>query len=288
MTARIAHPDVLWHYTDANGFFGIVKSRQLRFGDAGFLNDRTERVYGKNLLDAVFAEEISGGDPDGLLGELRKHVQVTRSPDRLFVCSFSATKESISQWQRYGAAGSGYCVGFDTKLLDAVFDNDMINREPMMYSVVEQKNYLRAKIRNGLETYRRKVAAASPADKNRGINVYDAIFTAGDVDDATLRLKNPFFEDEQEWQYVERIEEDDLQDDDSEEEFAVRGVYVKPYICFPRKPKRRSLSRLPIIGVVCGPRLDIDIAKPTADRFLCSQGYSGIKAEPSALASIWR
>ena len=267
---------------------GIIESRRFRFGDAGFLNDRTERVYGRELLDAVFVEEIARGGDDGLLHDLRQHIQVTRSPDRLFVCSFSATKESISQWQRYGADGSGYCLGFDAKRLDELFDRDMIIRVPMLYSEDEQKDYLREKIRSGVEKYQKRAATAAPGDVNRGIGLYEAVFTASDVDDATLRLKNPFFSDEQEWRYFERLDEDRLADDDSDEEFAVRGVYVKPFLRFPRTRKRTRLGRLPLVAVVCGPRLDIDIARPTAERFLRFDGYFDVKVERSALASIWR
>jgi hypothetical protein len=286
MRTRIAGPEILWHYTDAPGLFGIVDSCRFRFGDAGFLNDRTERVYGKELIDKVFGEEIAAGDKDGLLNDLWKHVQLTLSPDRLFVCSFSATKESISQWQRYGGGGVGYCLGFDAKRLDELFDADAIHRVPMIYVEADQKEHLREKIRRGVEGYRQKAKSADPSDKNRGINVYDAIFTAADVANATLRLKNTFFGDEQEWRYFHPINEDELGGDDSEEEFATRGDYVKPFICFPRK--RKSLVRLPITAVVCGPRLDVDVAKPTVERFLRSRGYTGIIAERSALASIWR
>jgi len=281
-------PDILWHYTDANGMFGILGSRQFRFGDAGFLNDCTERVYGKEVVDRVFVEEIAAGDEDGLLSDLRKHVQVSRSSDRIFVCSFSATKECISQWQRYGVDGTGYCLGFDAKGLDALFDKDMINRVPMLYEEAEQKEYLRKKIRRGVDTYRRKVAIAAPEDRNRGINLYDAIFTAGDVDDAGLRLKNPFFADEQEWRYFERVDEDRLGDDDSDEEFAVRGAYVKPFMRFPRMPKRGTLTQLPVVDIVCGPRLDVDIAKPTVERLLQFYGHVNVNVERSALTSIWR
>lgn len=288
MGTRSASPDILWHYTDAHGLFGIVDSCRFRFGDAGFLNDRTERVYGKDLIDKVFAEEMAAGDEDGFLGDLWKHIQLLRSPDRLFVCSFSATKESISQWQRYGGGGMGYCLGFEAKRLDELFDPDAIHRVPILYDEADQKQHLREKIRRSLDGYRRKAESAALDDKDRGVTLYEAAFTAADVASVTLRLKNPFFNDEQEWRYFHQIDEDELGGDDSEQEFAIRGDYVKPFIRFPRERKRKILVRLPIAAVVCGPRLDFDVAKPTVERFLQSRGYTGITAERSALASIWR
>jgi hypothetical protein len=101
-------------------------------------------------------------------------------------------------------------------------------------------------------------------------------------------MKNPFFEDEQEWRFFETIEEDELDDSDSEEQFAVRSPYIKPFILLPRKLKRASLRMLPVASVVCGPRLDPDVAVPTIQRYLRSLGYPDVKVEMSALASIWR
>src|SRR2546423_4685399 len=114
-------PPTLWHYTDANGLFGITTSRQLRFGDARFLNDRTERTHGERVLEQVFAEEAERDDDDATR-KFQELIRVMRSPDRLYIASFSATKESISQWQRYGADGAGYCIGFDSKRLDELLE----------------------------------------------------------------------------------------------------------------------------------------------------------------------
>jgi hypothetical protein len=123
----------LWHYTDVNGLWGITTSSQLRFGDARFLNDRTERTYGERLLEQVLEQEVAS-DPDRVVAKFRNLLRSLRWPDRLYVCSFSGTAESLSQWQRYGADGAGYCLGFDGALLDELLDHDQISRHDMLYS----------------------------------------------------------------------------------------------------------------------------------------------------------
>src|ERR1700686_440311 len=207
MTPRSAELETLWHYTDANGLFGIVSSNQLRFGDSRFLNDRTERVYGTDLLEQIFKEEIAKDDRGGLTSSLRKHWTL-QPPTRLYVCSLSETKESISQWQRYGAGGSGYCIGFAPRGLDSLFDEDLVSRIAMIYDEKEQLGLLRAEVHVCLDREPRSRAANPKAP-----HLYEAYFTGGVVDQATLCLKNPFFQDEKEWRYYLRLAEFRADDD---------------------------------------------------------------------------
>src|ERR1017187_3396179 len=45
-----AAPENLYHYTNAIGLQGIVKSKSLWASDLHFLNDRSELIYGHNLI----------------------------------------------------------------------------------------------------------------------------------------------------------------------------------------------------------------------------------------------
>src|SRR5437762_12104373 len=105
---------VLYHYTDTVGFHGIVWNNRLRLGDARFLNDRTERQYGMALLIAEIAEELKAGQ-DHFLAVTAHYLR--KNEHRVHLCSLSEVSESISQWQRYGADGYGYCLGFSAALL---------------------------------------------------------------------------------------------------------------------------------------------------------------------------
>lgn len=286
MVPHATAPDTLWHYTDANGLFGILESRQFRFGDVGFLNDRTERTYSKEVLDQVFHEESLGARPRGLVDTLRRHVLSARSSDRLFICSFSETKESISQWQRYGADGTGYCLGFNTAALDEYFRPDMIQRVAMTYASGDQKDCLREPIQRAADMYQPQDAKRAPLDINTRLSERDIPDIVRDVADTALRIKNPYFEDEKEWRYFKRLHDNDL--DSWDQEFAVRGVYVKPFLRFPQREHLANFPRLPIVQVVCGPRLDVDIAIPAVERFLRKHGYVDVRAKQSTLATIWR
>ena len=109
-------PPVLWHYTDSGGFFGIVNSGTLRFGSAGFLNDQTEREYGWRVVNDVLDEEIRRNDHlSGFFRFVKEITDPVQFSGHTFVSSLSERNESISQWQRYGADGRGYCLGLNVR-----------------------------------------------------------------------------------------------------------------------------------------------------------------------------
>jgi Protein of unknown function (DUF2971) len=276
--------EVLWHYTDASGLQGIVTTGQLRFGDARFLNDRTERVYGERLLERAL-EEVLSAESDTLTNKFRELLQVLREPYRLYVCSFSATTESISQWQRYGADGTGYCLGFDLRELDRLFDNESVSRYAMVYEEAEQLKILREAVRDSFEQYSRLEAKAG----KRKATYIDYLFVGVDIDAALLRMKNPFFHDEKESRYLFRTDEERRSVSLSEprEQYAARGPYIKPFVQLPHRNAGTGV-RLPIVRVVCGPRLEPDLAIPSLRRFLAAVDYEAVQVDQSVLAEIWR
>lgn len=106
-------PTTLWHYTDVAGLSGILSSSTLHLGDARCLNDRTERSYGVTVVEQALKTAIAEGDETGLLARVDGYMDHDLSRTDLYLCSFSATSESLSQWQRYGADCRGYCIGFN-------------------------------------------------------------------------------------------------------------------------------------------------------------------------------
>src|ERR1043166_9672816 len=135
------NPELLWHYTDANGLFGIINSNRLRFTDARFLNDRTERVYGATLLAEALKDEAQSGDPHGLIRGIQLMQESYMLPSRQFVCSMSGTNESISQWQRYAAGGNAYSLGFKVSELDRILGEHAV-RYQMQYDSAKQRQSL--------------------------------------------------------------------------------------------------------------------------------------------------
>lgn len=270
-------PDLLWHYTDADGLLGIAMSNVLRFSDFRYLNDRTERTYSSDVLRDVFREEVARGDADKVTSSLRDLLDDTSLATALFGCSFSGNiEESISQWQRYGADGSGYCVGFVTPILDDILRDDGATRVPIVYDLAEQKAVLAAGVRASAESYR-----TARAERPFGDELQEQFRALKLIERASVQVKNRVFSDEQEWRYYLTFDEPV---ENEYERFMRRGAYIKPFLELPRRRGRR----LPIAVVICGPRLDHTLAVPSTLRFLRSRGNPDVVVKSSALASIWR
>lgn len=77
-------PSLLWHYTDVAGFFGIVNSGRLRVGQIEYLNDVTERTYGRTVVSRALADGIAE-IPASFLRFSQPSTRLSRSSSRTHV-----------------------------------------------------------------------------------------------------------------------------------------------------------------------------------------------------------
>jgi hypothetical protein len=104
------HPDIFWyqgdqifHYTDLNGLIGIVQNRGFWLSDARYLNDAEEIQNGAKLATALLEKIINknkNGQFKKILEGVRENLENT-SPTGLYICSFSATPDTLEQWRAY-------------------------------------------------------------------------------------------------------------------------------------------------------------------------------------------
>lgn len=121
------NPEYLYHYTSTSGFIGILKKRELWLSDINYLNDLEElhlafrlaiqlleladtkgAIYGamrKFLVNQVRLAEISGTD------SFYRYIDASPNLPFLPVFSFTAERDSLSQWRAYCRNG-GYNIGF--------------------------------------------------------------------------------------------------------------------------------------------------------------------------------
>jgi hypothetical protein len=274
---------ILWHYTDTAGFHGIIRSNRLRLGDARFLNDRTERQYGISIVMQVIADELKRGQDHFLA--FTAHYLKRRETHAVHVCSFSEVSNSISQWQRYGADGYGYCLGFSPASLRRLKTTEL-----QLKRVVYKPRRQRELVRTRLETFREAFRiAAEDRDESMPMDVLlgtSAALAAMVLDGIALELKDSSFSDEREWRLIHRTLSDAKRTGISQDvEFTPRGHFVKPFIeiALPKGPKGRS----PLAAVVCGPRSDGSLAVETASYFLRATGHA-VEASWSELQKVWR
>ncbi|MGA2688333.1 MAG: DUF2971 domain-containing protein [Candidatus Korobacteraceae bacterium] len=117
-------PGRLWHYANFDGFAGIVRSGKVWATDVRFLNDSEEFIHAKKIAESVVEDLAENGDNAWANAKARDLISKwfdtgVLSPARLevYVASFTALDDTLSQWRGYGDSGKGFSLGFDLRHL---------------------------------------------------------------------------------------------------------------------------------------------------------------------------
>jgi hypothetical protein len=135
-------PDqIVWHYTNGEGFLGIIQSATLYATQVASLNDVRETKYGtdlyKDAVKALLKEKADDPDAVTFLNAVLEFVKEepdspTHGTSKFFVTCFSADEDDVTQWDRYGG-DNGYAIGFyarglwrepNSQLYRVVYDRD--------------------------------------------------------------------------------------------------------------------------------------------------------------------
>jgi hypothetical protein len=142
--------ETVWHYTDGNGFLGILQSGRLYATQVSALNDSKETEYATDLFRDEIAKAIveRAGDDQAVsffqsILEQVKEVpgNPTQGISKFYVACFSTRADDLNQWSKYTKASPGrFAIAFHPSGL---------NREPnsTLYRVVYDKAKLEAAVK---------------------------------------------------------------------------------------------------------------------------------------------
>ena len=112
-------PDTLWHYTNAAGLLGILRSGKLWATNTEYLNDASELRYARMLvwrsIGSLRAKVFDDREHD-MLDLLSESISQSLKPS-VFVASLSAEKNDLSQWRAYGGSSGSFALGFSSRTL---------------------------------------------------------------------------------------------------------------------------------------------------------------------------
>lgn len=115
-------PKTLWHYTSIDAFKKIVESKQIFATEVRYLNDRSEFTHARQIADKIIAEFPSARSKvdkavTEAAAELVKYSFefVTMNKPEVFVASFTAAEDQLSQWRAYSYGTAGVSLGFDLR-----------------------------------------------------------------------------------------------------------------------------------------------------------------------------
>lgn len=170
--SRIDRP--LYHYTDARGLEGIIKSGTIWFTDHRHMNDPSELVHGIELAYLVADDPDLNADQrvEAFLKTFKsmfKHANF-KSTLEFFVASFSRCRDDLGQWRSYADNGRGFAIGFSPRIFSVTTDPPVGKPPevvgPVSYTGKEILERFSAPIRKAVDIFSATLAANPEIDRD--------------------------------------------------------------------------------------------------------------------------
>jgi hypothetical protein len=113
--------EYVYHYTSIDSFMSIMKSNELWFSHALYLNDPLEIAFGLDVITNIL--NMKKNDYATVLSIIEKQrnnykeYSLDLNRDLVFLFSFSELPDKLSSWIQYGDSGHGVCFEFIRPML---------------------------------------------------------------------------------------------------------------------------------------------------------------------------
>jgi hypothetical protein len=122
----------IYHYTNAEGFKEIIKTREIWMTNALFVNDKTE--LRTSLEGCDIFKGVQFKNPEFNVFKNERQRPESKDVEDYYLASFSEEDNSLDQFRAYG----DYCIGFDAKKLR----KDRFNLFKCVYRDIDIKNWI--------------------------------------------------------------------------------------------------------------------------------------------------
>ena len=274
-----------FHYTTAQGLFGILEEKKIWATDANYMNDFEEIRKGIVYAQLWFIqnqqkiEDKSGKKYRDLLEMNLQDEPGRQSGQRMFICSFSTEEDSLSQWRGYGGK-VGYAIGFHQNYLKQKAKELGLGFVKCIYKHNKDKNPVREALDKLMQTGHFDDIPDTVNWSNSLLKVLHA------VNRNSVALKGEGFKDEREWRLYprpNRLEYPGI----SNECYRLQNGIVTPYVKYSLFPKTIgesfitiSKKRLPLIRFKIGPTHHKDIAYDGLNRLLLTYQIDFLYSRP--------
>ncbi len=283
--------ETVWHYTDGNGFLGILQSGRLYATQVSALNDSKETEYATDLFREGVTKAIgeSTGD-DGAVAFFRNILgQIEEAPDnptqgisKFYVACFSAKGDDLNQWTKYTKASPGRFA--------VAFHPNGLNREPnsALYRVIYDRTKLESAVRKVVDAtfdfYMTDLFGERAEKPEEWAKLFYLAWDEWIYKLAPL-LKDQQWDSEGELRIVHELKVADFPD----VRFAQKKSSLARYLPldFPCWVKER-VSRLPIAKVMVGPGENQASSRVSAILLLEQMGYPNVPVEISRCTLVER
>lgn len=200
---------LLYHYTDGHALLSILEHGELWATKIQYLNDSKEFLHaidiGVKVLEELLKSAEATPQQASFLArfkeELPKLERLTHhGMIRVFVVSFSAKADDLSQWRGYCANGNGYCIGFNKEAIDQLAKSkENLSLYPCIYNHEEQRDAIWKLVTEVLQHDIGKPPNPSDPFDEPVVEAFIGKFV-----ELAPRLKDEKFEAEEEWRLIYR------------------------------------------------------------------------------------
>lgn len=201
--------EIIYHYTDAKGLFGILDTKQIWASSYRYMNDAQEFYYGFDLISEIIPSQLPflpsnfSDYPVGNFTNIIKNLKLFYDLDIIFVASFSVENEgdSLNQWRGYAGLHSGYSLGFSRENMNSINLGTRLIK--CSYDKEEQLNKIRKIIDKYLSAAIAELRSGSHDDFGEFVIYSDhARIAAQEMALLSPELKHDAFSEEKEWRLV--------------------------------------------------------------------------------------
>jgi hypothetical protein len=194
-------PSGLFHYTDAAGLRGIIKSGRLWATHIYYLNDTQEFKYATGVINDLFQRRID--QSSGVIAErlvqlhnsYNTHVSIWQSLADAYVVCFCADGNLLSQWRAYAANGEGFAIEFEPRsLMEALKRDPDVAVNAKIFQVIYERQSQRQFVELAIEQL---VSAMDTNDPQQVLGWVPLVFS-----EMAFCFKHDAFIEEQEWRLV--------------------------------------------------------------------------------------
>lgn len=192
----------LYHFTDENGLYGILRTKSLWASLTTALDDTSEIAFALSRARRILESHELGCDTSFLdevvaLLDLKESQTIRTLGMKTYVVSFRTHTDERAHWAKYGHDGKGFALAFALKPL--VIPG--VLAIPVIYNSVEQDTLLRDFIEANAKVFA-DISKQCPREESWALRQRAIQFTALGLWVLSPLIKDPRFEEEREWRLI--------------------------------------------------------------------------------------
>jgi hypothetical protein len=198
-------PEVLYHYTSAEGLSGILKQRQVWATVSTYLNDSREYLHAVRIIRDLIIDRLKSTQTDNLAADFCASLENRLSHnDGRQICVFSLSERGdlLSQWRGYCPMSGGYSLGFSAEQLRPHLERQRFLLARCIYERETQRELVEPLLDRAISEFRGLPTAESRQIRLNG--VIEGFFVRNFSRIAPL-LKDDSFAEENEWRAVSEL-----------------------------------------------------------------------------------